>query len=719
MPLLDQARDVRGASIDSWLAIDVDGGVTVYTGKVELGTGIRTALAQFVAEELGVPFDRVTLVMGDTQQTPDQGTTAGSKTVQTVGPLLQQVAAEARLVLLKRASERLGVPAEELRIANGVIDSPGDPTRSLRIGELADAPLNGEVTGRAPVKPPAQYAVVGRSIPRVDLLAKVTGAVAFVHDLRLQGMLHGRVIRPHVRTMHGAGGATVVNVDDSAVWNLPGLVAVVRNSNFIGVVAEREEQAIRAAERLRVTWSTPAPLPDQGQLYATMPELPHETVEVANDGEVDRDFVAAVRTLEATYEFASHAHASMGPSCAVADVRQDGATIYSSSQNVFGLGIALASILRLPEERIHVIHMEGAGCYGHNGADDVSADAAVLSQAVGRPVRVQWGRADEFAWEPKAPAMLSRVRGGLDAAGNVVAWDYAVWTPTHTSRPGGDPSRLLAGELVDPPAPSSPLGRTGGDRNSAHTYAFPNNRVTVHWLAPTSLRPGSLRSLGGMANTTANECFVDELAAAAIADPVEFRLRHLTDPRAVEVIRRAAEAAGWETRPSGPAAPGRTPAIAGSLAIGRGVAFAQYESKYAYVATVAEVEVDPSSGAVRVSRVVVAHDCGLIVNPDGLLNQIEGNVVQGISRALKEEVTFDRSAVTCLDFSTYRILTFAEVPTIRVELIDRPDEPPLGAGEPAICPMAAALANAIFDATGARLRTVPYTADRILKALSN
>jgi nicotinate dehydrogenase subunit B len=715
VPPPGEERDISGETVDSWLAIDPNGYVTVYSGKVELGTGVRTALAQIVADELDVPFDRVSLIMGDTRLTPDEGGTTGSKTLQNAGPRLRQVAAEARLVLLTRAAKRLGVPADQLQIHDGVVSARGDATMSVSFGELVAEPFRRQVAGGAPLKSPAQYRLVGQSIPRVDLLAKMTGGEAFVHDLRLDGMLHGRVVRPHTRTMNGVGGAAVLHVDDSALRGLPGLVAVVRNGSFVGVVAEREEDAVRAAAQLRVTWSQPELLPDQSQLYALMPQMPCQSVEVARSGEIDGALEAAARTLEATYEFASQAHASMAPSCAVADVRPDGAAVYSSSQNVFALRAALAPILGLAVEQVRVIHKEGGGCYGHNGADDVSADAAVLSQAVGRPVRVQWGRADEFAWEPKGPAMVSRVRGGLDAEGNVIAWDYEVWTPTHSTRPGGEPAGVLAGELVDPPAPPASVRRAGGDRNAPHTYAFPHNRVTAHWIATPPLRPGSLRSLGGMANTTANESFLDELAAAAGADPVEFRLRHLTDPRAIAVIRRAADAAAWTTRPAGP---GETRMSAGKPLTGQGMAFARYEAEYAYAAVVAAVTVDPGSGVVRVHRVVVAHDCGLIVNPDGLRNQIEGNVIQGVSRALKEEVTFDRTQVTSLDWSTYHILTFEEFPRIEVELINRPEEPSWGAGEPAICPMAAAIGNAIFDATGARLRTVPFTPDRVLAALS-
>jgi CO/xanthine dehydrogenase Mo-binding subunit len=376
---------------------------------------------------------------------------------------------------------------------------------------------------------------------------------------------------------------------------------------------------------------------------------------------------------------------------------------------VFALRASLAPLLGLDVGQVHVIHREGAGCYGHNGADDVSADAALLSQAVGRPVRVQWSRADEFAWEPKGPAMLSRLRAGLSDTGLITAWEYDVWTPTHTTRPGGDAVRLFAGQLVDPPGPPAPLRHAGGDRNAIPNYDFPHLRVTAHWLTTPPLRPGSLRTLGGMANTSAIESFMDELAVAAGEDPVAFRLRHLTDPRARDVISRAAEAAQWQARPSGPVASDES---------GRGVAFARYESKYAYVAVVADVSVDRISGLVRVARIVVAHDCGLIVNPDGLTNQIEGNIIQGISRALKEEVTFDQTQVTSLNWMTYPILTFSEVPKIDVVLIDRPDEPPWGAGEPAICPVAAAIGNAIFDATGARLRSMPFTAEKVLAALS-
>ncbi len=546
-----QTRNVEGDTVDSWLEIDASGNVTVYTGKVELGTGLKTALTQIVAEELDVPFARVTMVMGDTARTPNQGTTAGSKSIQVAGPVLRQAAAEARLVLLTRASEQLGVPADDLQIREGVISALGDDTQTVPIGELVGEPFNREVTGEAPEKPPSSYTLVGEPIQRVDIPPKLTGGEAYVQDLRLEGMLHGRVVRPYLRTMEGVG-ATIENFDDSAAREMPGVVQVVRNGNFIGVVAEREEQAIRAAQAIEVTWAPGDPLPANDQIYDLLREMPFaedEGGEIVRNGDVDGGLAAAAQTVEATYNFPSQAHAMMGPSCAVADVRSDGATIYSQSQNVFNLGVTLADLLGMAPEQVRVIFREGAGCYGHSGFDDVAADAAMLSQAVGRPVRVQWMRADEFAWEPKGPPMTMDVRGGIDDQGNIIAWDYEVWTPTHNTRPSDQASKVLAGQLKDPPAEMFEVGYGGGDRNAPTNYSFPNNRVTVHWVETPPLRPSALRSLGGLANASVNEMFFDEVAAAAGADPVELRVRHLYDQRAIDVIRGAAEAAGWETRP--------------------------------------------------------------------------------------------------------------------------------------------------------------------------
>jgi nicotinate dehydrogenase subunit B len=577
------------------------------------------------------------------------------------------------------------------------------------------------LNGEAAVKPVKDYTIVGTSVQRVDIPAKVTGGKAFVQDLRLDGMLHGRVVRPHVRTWDGVG-ATLLSLDDTAAQQMPGVVQVVRNGSFVGVVAEREEQAIAASQALNLVWSQPETLPDANTYFTLITEQPTQDAELARNGDVDGALDSAAHKLEAWYQHLGQAHASIGPSCAVADVRADSATIYTGTQGVYFLRDAVAPLLGLAKERVRLVYMEASGCYGHNGADDCAADAAILSQAVGAPVRVQWMRQDEFAWEPKGPQMLSHVRGGLDAQGNIVAWDYEVWTPTHLTRPDGHEGNLLAGQLVTPPAPVAPLSLVGGDRNAPHNYSFPNERVAVHWTETAPLRPSALRSLGALANVTANECFIDELAAASGTDPVAFRLRYLADPRAIAVVERAAKAAGWEPRPARsvtvatPSA-SATP-VAGGVLHGQGFAFSRYETNFAYAAIAAEVDVNPSDGTVRVTRVTVAHDCGIIINPDGLTNQIEGNVIQGISRALKEEVTNDEHLVTSLDWSTYHILTFPEVPDeIQVELIDHPDAPAWGAGEISICPMGAVIGNAIFDATGVRLRTLPYTPARVLAAL--
>jgi nicotinate dehydrogenase subunit B len=517
-------------------------------------------------------------------------------------------------------------------------------------------------------------------------------------------MLHGRVVRPP------AVGATLAAVDEASMRGIPGARVVTRGS-FVGVVAEREELAIRAARELRVTWNDGAGLPAVTDLYEAIRATPTTDRVLRSTGDVTAALAGAREVRRASYQTPFQMHASIGPSCAVADVKPGQVTIWSGTQGAWGLRDAIAQLLGVPREGVRVIWVEASGCYGHNGADDAAADAALLSQAVGRPVRVQWMRHDEHGWEPKGPAMVIEVRAALDPTGAVLAWDSAVRTPTHSTRPGGEGGNLLAGQLV---GLRPRTGFTGGDRNAEPPYVFPNERVTVRWQATSVVRSSALRGLGAPQNTYANESFMDELAAAAQADPIEFRLRHLTDPRASAVLQAAAKLARWTPRPSpAPRAEGD------GLARGRGVAYARYENRNAHVAVVTEVAVDRRTGVVRVVRVWVAHDCGLVINPDGVRNQIEGSVVQTISRALKEEVAFDRRGVTSLDWSSYPILTFSEVPeAVEIVLIDRPDQPAVGAGEPAACPVPAAVANAIFDATGARVRTMPFTAERVRKALA-
>ncbi len=695
----------KGAQqLDERLAFAPDGTVTVFSGKVELGTGVRTALAQIVAEELDVPFDKIRMVMGDTARTPDEGFTAGSMTIQMGGSALRRAAAEARRALLDIASDRLDALVDELVVRDGVVSVSHRPDRSVSFAELMGGkPFQREVSDDVPVKRPDEYRLVGTSVPRVDIPLKVIGQPSFVQDLRIEGILHGRVVRPP------SPGSKFVSLDEGSVQEVPGLVKIVQRGNFVGVVAEREEQAVKAASQLKVTWQESASLPRMQDLFDVLRAQPSTDDVIAEEGDVERGFRTATRELHATYFQPHHSHASIGPSCALADVSDAQTTVWCATQGPYPLRGALAQLLNIPAEKVHLIHVEGSGCYGQNGADDVAADAVLLSQAVGRPVRVQWSREDEFVWEPKSGAMVVDVRAGLDAQGNVVAWDYNVWSPNHAARPRFA-AQLLAAQLMMGQAPPPSRFFIGGDFNAVTHYTFPNQRVSIHWLATSPLRVSSFRSLGGSANAFANESFMDELAAAARVDPLEFRLRYLEEPRARAVLNAATERAGWEPRPS-------PRGSAASQAEGRGLAFVQYADDGAMVASVAHVQVDTTSGAVRVKRIVAAHDCGLIINPDGVKNQIEGNIIQSLSRALKEEVQFDQRRITSVDWQTYPILTFSEVPEIDIVLLNHPDQPAVGVGEASTVTGAAAVANAIFDATGARLRQPPFTPARVLAAL--
>jgi nicotinate dehydrogenase subunit B len=704
--LAEGASSAAADQVDAWLAVSRDNRVTILSGRVELGTGVQTALAQIAAEELDVSIDRISMVMGDTQRTPDEGYTAGSKTIQVGGVAVRQAAAQARQVLLGLAAKRFRVGAEQLLVRDGIVSTSGSTSQQVSFGDLiGDQRFNMLVGKNVHTKSPDEYTIVGQSIPRFDLPNKIAGKPSYVQDQRVPNMLHGRVVRP-------AGiGATLQSIDESSIENIQGVVQVVRNGNFVGVVAEQEWQAIQAAEQLKVAWQLVDSLPDQADLYTTWLAAKTQDTSVVNDGAVDSVLSSSDHTLQATYQTPFQSHGSIGPSCALANVGAQRATVWSSTQGVFPLRGALAQLIGMDAENVHVIHVEGAGCYGHNGFDDAAADAALLSKAVGRPVRVQWTRQDEHGWDPKGPAMVMEVRGALDDQGNVAAWDYGVWTPTHSTRPGGMAANLLAGTLVDPPAPAADNANIGGDRNAKTNYTFKHNRVTAHWL-DSPLRPSALRSLGGGPNTFANESFMDEMAAAAGADPVAFRLRHLSDDRARAVVQAAADKAAWQARPSPLSAP-----ASGSTASGRGIAFSRYENTEAYTAVVAEVDVDRTSGQVRLQRLVVAQDAGLIINPNGITNQLEGNMIQAASRALKEEVTFDRTHVTSVDWASYPILTFPEIPQVEVVLINHPDQPAYGAGEPSTLPVAAAIGNAIFDATGVRIRTVPFVPGRVSAAL--
>ena len=698
-------------AIDSWLQVNPNGTVTVFTGKVELGQGIKTAFAQIVADELDVPLERIQMVTADTARTPDEGFTAGSLSIENGGSALRVAAAEARQVLLELASRRLGAPPEHLQVRDGVVSVRGTPSAaspSVTYWDLLGGQRFGRrATGTVPVKGHEQYRVVGQPIPRLDIPGKVTGQPSYVQDLRLPGMLHGRVLRPP------SYGARLEAIDLDEVRRLPGVVAVVRDGHFVGVIAQREEQAIRAVQRLRQTarWKLPEALPSMETLSETLEKLPTRDQVILAQGDADFILGSSRQVVEARYFRPYQAHASIGPSCAVAQWNDGQLTVWTHSQGVYPLRRDLAKVLGLPEERIRVVHMEGAGCYGHNGADDAACDAALLARAAnGRPVRVQWMREDEFGWEPFGSAMVMRVRAGLDESGRIVAWDYHVWSASHSTRPGArGGSGLLAGWHLQSPVPAPPPTDPGppaggGDRNAVPLYVFPHARVVKHFIADSPLRVSALRSLGAYANVFAIESFMDELAARARLDPVEFRLLYLRDPRARAVIEAAVRLARWTP---GPGPTGR----------GQGIGFARYKNHAAYAAVVAHVEVDRSTGQVWVRKVAAAVDAGLIINPDGLRNQIEGGVIQSTSWTLKEQVTFDGEGIRSRDWRSYPILTFPEVPDVAVELINRPDQPALGVGECVQGPTAAAIANAIFDATGVRLRELPLTAARLRAAL--
>jgi CO/xanthine dehydrogenase Mo-binding subunit len=690
--------------LDAWIRIGSDGNATIFTGKVELGQGIVTALAQIAADELDLPLDRVRMISGDTERTPNEGVTAGSQSIENSGAALAAAGAQVRAILLGLAAERLGVDAATLRVADGVIAASDG--RKLTYAELAAAAdLHREASVPARPKPAAARRIVGKPVARRDIPAKVTGGGAFVQDLRLPGMLHGRIVRPP------GYGAKLEALDEARVKAIPGVVAVVRDGSFIGVVAEREEQAIKASLALAESakWKAGPPLPDAAGIYDLLLALPAEDRVVS---EKQAALPAGARIVEATYRKPYMAHAAIGPSCAVAELRDGKMTVWTHSQGVFPLRGNLAMALKMPAEKIRCVHAEGPGCYGHNGADDAALDAALLARAVaGWPVRLQWMRSDEFLWEPLGPAMVMKARAALSPSGRIVDWNYELWSNTHSMRPSepGGTNLLASWYLAEPQRPSQPRimpqPAGGGDRNAVPLYDFPRQRIVNNFIKDMPLRISALRTLGAYANVFATESFMDELALAAGADPVAFRLAHLTDARARAVIEAVARKAGW------------TESARGDGSRGRGIGFAQYKKLATYVAVIAEVAIDRDSGRIAVPRVYAAADAGAIVNPDGLANQIEGGIVQSTSWTLKEEVKFDPTGIKSRDWASYPILSTPDSPAVEVELIDRPEERSLGAGEAAQGPAAAAIANAFAAATGKRLRDLPLTPPRVKAAL--
>src|SRR4051794_4081778 len=692
--------------LDAWIRINADGTATVFTGKVELGQGILTALKQIAAEELDLPLARISMISGDTGRTPNEGQTAGSQSVENSGTALRMAGAEVRAMLVDYAAQKLGVAADTLKVTDGVISTADG--RKISYGEIAGSvDLKREATAKFKAKDPAAHKIVGQSIERIDIPAKVTGGAAYVQDMRPAGLVHGRVVRPP------RYGSTLESVDEASVKSLPGVIAVVRDGSFLGVVAEREEQAVKAREALAkaAKWKLGPELPDPANIHAYLKSLPSkpETIGVKQGPALA---AANSRTLEATYTKPYLAHGSIGPSCAVATFLNGRMIVWTHSQGVFPLRNELVKALKLPEKDIRCIHVEGSGCYGQNGADDVALDAALLARAVpDKPVRLQWMRDDEFAWEPYGAAMSMSVKASLNAEGQIADWQYELWSNPHSMRPEStDGTNVLAAWYLAEPQPHGepkgiPQPAGGGDRNAIPLYDFPNQKVVHHFIPEMPIRVSALRTLGAYANVFAVECFMDEMAALAKADPVAFRLAHLKDPRAKAVIEKVAAMAGWK------------PGEAGSLGRGRGVGFAKYKNLASYVAVIADVQIDRASGQVRVPQVWAAADSGLIINPDGLKNQIEGGIIQSASWTLYEQVRFDKNGIRSRDWASYPIMTMPDVPKVAVELINRPSERSLGAGEGSQGPAVAAIANAVAHAAGKRLRDLPLDASRVKAAL--
>ncbi|WP_244787925.1 xanthine dehydrogenase family protein molybdopterin-binding subunit [Cupriavidus pauculus] len=671
---------------DIFVAIRASGQILAFNGHVDLGTGIRTSLAQIVAEELEVEADAVTMVLGHTEATPNQGPTIASASIQISALPLRRAAAQARAWLLARAAGR-----------------PIDVAALLR-DEHVELPLADDV----PTKPAAQYRVVGRSAPRVDIPAKATGELTFVHDVRVPGMLHGRVIRPPYagRDSGDFVGSSLIGIDETSIASVPGVVRVYVEGDFVGVVAEREEQAIEAARRLKVRWKAVPPLADLNTPEAALRAVPARRRQLLQTSDTTAALAEAAHCIERSYVWPYQMHGSIGPSCAVAHWRDDHLTLWSGTQNPHVLRIDMARLSGLDEGAIEIVRMEAAGCYGRNCADDVCADAVLLSRAVGRPVRVQLTREQEHLWEPKGAAQLMDVRGGADADGALTAYQFV------TRYPSNDAPVLAL--LLTGRVPATPRMLEMGDRTAVPAYGYASLDIACDDI-PAIARASWLRGVSALPNTFAHESFIDEMAHRCGADPLAFRLRHLPDTRACELLVALSQAAEWREGARG----SRGQPDTDGLLRGRGIAYARYvHSKFpgfgaAWAAWIVDVEVDPASGNVRVTRLCVGQDTGMMVNPDGVRHQIHGNVVQTLGRVLREQVRFDDQGVASREWGSYPIIAFPDVPNIEVLLMPRQEESPLGAGESASLPGAPAIANALFDATGVRFTRAPFTPEAV------
>ncbi len=696
-----QPKTVALTDVQGFIAINADGTVSIFSGKVDLGTGVRTAIAQIAAEELDVAFTKVNVIQGDTLITPDQGPTFGSLSIQNGGMQIRQACATAREALISSAAQKLGVSAGDIVTKDATCSAAGKSINYVDL--LGNEVLNIKLNPQARLKSPATYTVVGKSVPRVDIPAKLTGEFTYMQDFKIPGMLHARVIRPK------GIGSKLVSFDDSQAKKISGFVQVIREGNFLAVVATNEWDSIRAGKALSVKWTEWSGLPAENQLWSYVRSSKVSSSEALQKVGDVTSAPTGIKTLNATYDFAIHTHGSIGPSCAVAQWENGKVTCWSASQQTHLLRKQMAQMLSLPEDQVRCIYIDGAGCYGRNGHEDAAADAVLISKMIGKPVRVQWTRADEHGWDPKGPPSLYDYRATLDAEGRVISWQSDAFM---AERPKQISVTLLVADLAQLPREAA---HPGNIQNSlAVQYQFPNILATAHYLENTPLRPSWIRTPGRMQNTFANESFIDELAHSAKLDPFAYRLQYLNDPRAVECIERVMDIAKWQK-----GAPNSNPKNKGDIHYGRGVSYIKYELVRTYVAVVADVQVNFKTGKVLVEKIYVAHDCGQIINPDGLRNQIDGNMIQTVSRTLIEELKFDRSAVTSLDWASYPILKFPDVPTVEISLIDRPNEKPWGAGEPAAAVVPSAIGNAIFDAIGVRMRSVPFTPEKVMAAIKN
>lgn len=711
---------VEPAKLDAWLAIHPDNTATLFTGKVEQGNGSPNALVQIAAEELDFPFEQFYLVMGTTTQTVDQGPSYGSRAIRNAGPQIRHAAAAGRQVLLEMAGKHFGVPVNRLAAQDGRIAVNGSPKRTITYGELVDGKRLDVIIGAsgkrfdmkvapdAKLKDPSKYTVVGKSVLRKDIPGKTTGEFTYLQDVRVEGMLHGRVVRPY------GVGAKLLTVDESGLKDIPGFVRIVRDHDFLGVVAQTEWGAIQAAQMLGskllrkgptdglAKWSDWQGLAATNEVWDAVRKAPGKDMVVARHGDADKALEGAARTFKATYLTPFQTHGSIGPECAIADIDKDRAVFWAGTQMPHQARRDMAQLLDLPLENVEVRWIEASGQYGRNGLEHVMADAAIMSRAVGRPVRVQWMRWDSHGWDPKEPPIVQDLEAALDDHGNVAAWRHHMWIPTLSN------TRLLASELIGKPVGKENLGNGA----IGYEYTFENADVCCHGESRVGVITAWMRSPGQFETTFAMESFIDELAAAAEQDPLEFRLKYLKDQRAIDVLKAAAKLYGWQSRP---AFHGRSQS--GAKATGRGIAWVNRDDSR--VATIVDVEIDRRTGTIRVPRVVVAHDCGLVISPDGMRNQIEGNIIQSMSRTLHEEVTFNHAHVTSRDWNSYPILTFNEIPdSIEMVLVNNsPEYASTGGGEPSTCPTAAVISNAVYDATGARLRHMPFRPERVKAAL--